>query len=137
MHEKHWICTWTRRKPYNEFYLLFQYTTHSSGLYRDANVGRICSLRFLLHLVKEYFIWGKNSIIWAIEATESRNVEGKLLTGVNIQKVYETLKGGDVSLGVSVTESQKTKWDFDNYHNRGWIFIFAENGLQGSGKDSS
>lgn len=92
MHEKHWICTWTRRKPYNEFYLLFQYTTHNSDLYRDANVGGLCSLRFLLHLANEYLIWGKNSIIWAIEATESRNVEGKLLTGVNIQKVYETLK---------------------------------------------
>jgi len=59
----------------------------------------MCSLKLLLSIVIKYFI-GENrwSIVWAIEAMNSRKVEGQLLAGRNIQEPEETFKGEDISL---------------------------------------
>lgn len=41
------------------------------------NIGKVCNLKILLHIVTEHFIWGQNCIICTIEAIESKKIEGK------------------------------------------------------------
>lgn len=54
------------------------------------------------------------------------------MTRVSIQKVYETLKGEDVFVGVSVLKSQEKV--FDNYHNREWFSFLLKMDFKGQVK---
>lgn len=62
-----------------------------------------------LHLVINYFIWEKKQVYFKGNRSYRKQSgrKGELLAGGHIQKDTETLKGEDVTLEVSVTESQK------------------------------
>lgn len=133
MHEKHWIHIWSR---VNIQWIMFPILLKNTQrwFYRGTR-WKVCSLKVLFPIVIKYFTRENRwSIVWAIEAMNSRKREGKFLTGRNIQKAEETFKGEDISLGWWFLSLNKILGF--NCHNQEWVFIFPKNGLQWLGKDN-